>query len=107
MVLAMKKYLSMAAMLFISSCAISHTVNSENFKKRWEESLNDSAVSWWYVGESASAYYLTEKWIFNHYSYEVPKTMITLVGIKEMEPCKSCEGINLKVGNVKFNQAGL
>src|SRR5690349_5503840 len=99
----MKKYLSsVAAVALVSSCAISHTMDAANFKSRWENSLNHSAVSWWYAGESTGAYNLTEEWVLNHYSYEVPKTMITLVGIKKMEPCKSCEGVNLKVENVKF-----
>ena len=91
------------ATILAASCSISHQKDASEFKGRWEDSGNHSAVSWWYVGESSSTYYLAEKWILNHYSYEIPKTMITLVGIKEMEPCKSCEGINLKVENVKFN----
>jgi hypothetical protein len=100
----LKKYISFVAAIFLAaSCSISNHKDASEFKGRWEESGNHSAVSWWYVGESENTYYLKEKWPLDHYSYAIPKTMITLVGIQKMEPCKFCEGINLKVWNVKFN----
>jgi hypothetical protein len=81
--------------------------DATEFKSRWEDSKQNSAVSWWYVGETSGFYYLTEKWKFNHYSYEVPKTMINLVDVEAFDPCKSCKGTNLKSENIKYINSDL
>ena len=97
------KRISPAIIFFLlCSCAISNVKDKSEFKERWIESKRHAAVSWWYAGETEVAYYITEKWLIHHYSYEIPKTMIALTGIESFPPCKACKGRNLKMGNIKF-----
>ncbi len=89
---------------FISSCALSGIKSFSEFKSRWEDSENHSAVSWWYVGETDSLYFINEQWVLMKYHYEIPKSEITLEGVSKMSPCSLCKGVNLKINNVIFNE---
>ena len=89
----------------LASCSVSSVKSVSDFKENWESSKNNSAVSWWYVGESDYAYFVTEKYPLRHYSYELPKTGFVLKGVSKMEPCKACKackGVNLKAGQVIY-----
>lgn len=102
------KRISLTFLIFLlCSCAISNVKDKSEFRERWIESKRHTAVSWWYAGETEIAYYITEKRLINHYSYEIPKTMIKLVDIEKFSPCKACKGKNLKFDNIKFLEKGL
>lgn len=88
----------------MASCSVIEVKKASEFKQNWESANKNSAVSWWYVGETDSAYYLTEKYPFKRYSYEVPKTLIILQGVQKMKPCKRCKGLNLKYAHVLYTE---
>jgi hypothetical protein len=103
-----RKTISVIAVAFlVASCSLSGFEESSQFKERWNDSLNHTVVSWWYIGETNEFYFIKEKWGIRSYNYELPKSQITIKNVPTMAPCSFCEGINLKANNVKFNEAKL
>lgn len=89
-------------LLLMCSCSINAVRPASVFQVNWESSVKNSSVSWWYVGESDTVYFITEKHLFKSYSYEVPKKLIFLVGVPKKEPCKDCEGVKLNYDNIVY-----
>lgn len=99
-----KKIAALFTVLALASCTVSEVKPASEFKQNWESANKNSAVSWWYFGETETSYFITEKFPLKHTSYEVPKTLITLEGVPQMEPCKSCKGFNLKYEHVVYTE---
>lgn len=93
--------------LAMASCTVSGVKSVSEFEQSWESSGKNSAVSWWYVGETDNMYFLTEKHPLAEHRYELPKTEFTLKGITSMPPCKACKGQNLRAGQVIYHDQPL
>ena len=74
-----------------------------SFKKKWEESGQHSAVSWWYLGEKDNYFYIVEKWISEEYNYKVDKKYIEVVLDQPKEfILDEDQWLNLKTRHIKF-----
>lgn len=94
--------IALLALISVASCSVIEVKKASEFKQNWESANKNNAASWWYMGETDSAYYLTEKYPFKRCSYVAPKTLIILQGVQKMEPCKRCKGFNLKYEHVLY-----
>jgi len=94
-----KLTIALVLMLFLSSCITMK--NSGEFSDRWVDSKNHSAVSWWYLGESETDYYIKEKWPIKSYKYIISKSEIKIIGVDAFSPCQLCKGVNLKTRNIE------
>jgi len=89
--------------ILLSACKEATPIDGAAFKEQWVESGKHSAVSWWYVGESADHYLVTKKWPTKSTVYSIPKKAVTIKGIQSFQSNSGKEPVNLKNHNVVFN----
>ena len=65
----------------LNSCAGDDPRGTDEFIDSWEESPKNSAVSYWYTGDSEGRYVIVEKWPDKSLTYHVDKSRIRIVGI--------------------------
>ncbi len=88
--------------LVLAACKDATPIDGPSFKKLWDGADNNSAVSWWYVGESQSRYVLAEKWPTTTNTYSVSKRVIEINGIPPFKNESGNNPVNLKKENVLF-----
>ncbi|HOO46528.1 MAG TPA: hypothetical protein PLM29_09885 [Deltaproteobacteria bacterium] len=90
------------SLLVITGCKEPAAIDGNAFKDLWQESVQHSAISWWYVGETDSHFFIAEKWPTKYTIYQLSKNEITLIGIKPFQPKSGFEPVNLKSDNITF-----
>jgi len=85
-----------------SGCNDVISIDSASFKKLWNDSINNSSVSWWYLGESDNQYYVAEKWPTKKTTYSISKKDLAFEGISLFEFASGNKPINLKNENILF-----
>ena len=101
----MRNIILLAAFCFtilLSACKEATPIDGSAFKEQWEESGKHSAVSWWYVGESADSYLIAEKWPTKKTVYSISKQAVTIKDIQSFKSNSDNEPVNLKSHNVVF-----
>jgi hypothetical protein len=88
--------------VLLLSCQQQQEVSTARFSALWQESYNNTAATWWYLGEDEAYFFLEEKTPVEVRSYKVPKDSIELIDINRVKHGKSEEPVNLKVQNVEF-----
>ena len=94
-----------AAILFsalLISCAGDDPKGTDEFIFSWEESLGNSAVSYWYTGEANGRYEIVEKWSDRSLTYHVDKDRVRIVGIYTLARPGDDISLNLKRENVEI-----
>ena len=89
-------------MILLTACSSQTVRDAEVFRENWRASGNNSTYGFWYIGETATTYYISEDRIISSILYEVPKETILVKGVKPIAPCKSCRGENLHNENILF-----
>jgi hypothetical protein len=74
----------------------------EEFHVSWGSAPGNSAVSFWYVGESDTTYSIEERWPTKSVNYVVKKDRLRLVGIELYSVGSGEAPTNLKESNVEF-----
>jgi len=100
----LKIFILLSTLIFLSACEERFEESSATIlKQKWDESMNHSAASWWYAGESNTHYFLIGKRPLESTGYKVSKMEIT-VSVKNPQPfpVPESELINLKVGQLVF-----
>lgn len=79
------------------------TIRGAELKVRWERSLRDTAVSWWYAGQDSEYHYFLEKRPLAERGFRVPRPEVNLADSVQMPLTHdSASWINLKVGDIQF-----
>lgn len=64
----------LCASIFLTACNPKPVIiNSDDLNKKLNESHQNSAVSWWYLGEKDSFHYIVEKYPFQASYYKIEK----------------------------------
>ena len=88
--------------LLLVACEDGQEVSARRFAGIWQESYNNAAISWWYLGEDEKFFYLEEKRPSEEQLYKVPKSHIVINGIVRVRHGKSKKPVSLKTRNVEF-----
>ncbi len=91
--------------IVLQACTSTKAAHTSRFFHSWKYSLNNSAVSFWYIGETERYYYIEERRPFVNYIYVLSKRDVEISKVAKMFPCKSvhsCTATNLKSDMVKF-----
>jgi hypothetical protein len=102
----MKKFhivLSLVLALMLFSCSTFQSVNATDLAARFEASANNTAVSWWYLGETQYYYLLAEKRPGKVTTFRVGKEKVKLNGIDPFMPGMK-ESVRLKRENIRFDE---
>jgi len=91
--------------LLLSGCNGVTSLNEEQFSDRWKSSEMNSAVSWWYLGESENQYFVSDNIPLEKNNYTVSKNAVSIIGIEVFKYKSGKEPVNLKNINVIFNQS--
>lgn len=69
-----KFFTILCASVFLAACNPKLvSINSDDLNKKLNESHQNSAVSWWYLGEKDSFHYIVEKYPFQASYYKIEK----------------------------------
>jgi len=78
-------------------------IDSNEFQYKFEDSINHSAVSWWYLGENDDFYFIIEKWPFKARAYKIDKNQVYFfIGKPKKLTFVVWEWVNLKRHHVSF-----
>lgn len=93
-------------LLIINTYGCSKTfrqIDSNEFQYKFEDSINHSAVSWWYLGENDDFYFILEKWPFKVRAYKINKNQVNIfIGKPKKLTFVVWEWVNLKRHHVSF-----
>lgn len=79
------------------------TITAEPLRERWEASMQDSAVGWWYAGENDEHYYLVETRPLEQHAYMVSKEDVELSGVERKALSRNdADWSNLKRDQIRF-----
>ena len=77
--------------------------DTEQFATSWSESMQNSAVSYYYDGETDDYYRIVEKWPNKKLvTYHVSKDAVVLTDVPRHESNSGNLGIPLKYANLRF-----
>ena len=93
---------TIAIAFLIAGCKEAVPLDKSSFQSKWEDSINHSAVSWWYLGETAENYFIAEDRASTKTMYSIEKGAILLKGITSFEFDSGNSPINLKNENIEF-----
>ena len=96
---------SCAVILFsalLISCSGDDPKGTDEFIESWEESPNNSAVTYWYTGEAEGRYVIVERWSDRSLTYHVDKGRVRVVGIYTLARAGEEISLNLKRENVEI-----
>jgi len=98
------KFIILLSFLFIalSGCKGPTPIDGKLLKEKWVASSQNSAVSWWYLGENKEQYFISEKWPTEEVVYIVSKDMVMIKGVNSVQFDSGIEPVNLKESNVIF-----
>lgn len=96
----------MVVILFVGCEEKFIQIDSKELRVKWDASRKHSAVSWWYLGEKDSMYYLLEKWPMKKNGFKINKSQLgLLIENPEMElTLDSVYWINLKTNHLVFKK---
>ena len=78
-------------------------VESNELEKAWLASNEDSAVSWWYLGEEGDFEYFVRKTPLKKEGYKIAVGGVRLTIERRPLTFRRDEWVNLKVGHLEFN----
>lgn len=88
---------------FLVGCSFGfQEISGEELKEKLNGSIINSAVSYWYVKEDDSYYYIDEDWITNSNKYKISKEDIEIDLSFREERQKRGSKINLKNNDIMF-----
>ena len=87
-------------MLVTAGCASFKTI--DEFKKQWNQSISNSAESWWYLGESSEAYYLLQSNPAHKSKYKISKEKLKITGVLPFSYKEGLPPVNLKSENLQL-----
>jgi hypothetical protein len=88
--------------VLVTACDSAEHMNAVMFKGVWHESKKQSEVTWFYLGESGSNYYIKKISAGDEKVLKVSKQALNLKGIKTFE-YGSSQSIQIRTGNLSFN----
>mgnify|MGYP001814312292 FL=1 len=92
-----------ALSLLLASCSSDlEPVNGLQFARVWQDSYDDTSITWWYTGEDEEYFYLEEKWPDREVSYIVPKSFIVISGISRTPGRMAPEPVSISRNNLEF-----
>ena len=93
----------LALCLLLVSCSSElEPLNGLQFARVWQDSYDDTSITWWYTGEDEEYYYLEEKWPGREVSYMVPKAFIVISGIDRTPGRKAPGPVSITRNNLEF-----
>ena len=102
----MKKFhivVSVVLALTLSGCSTFQSVNATDLAARFDASVNNTAVSWWYLGETQYFYLLAEKRPGKVTTFRVGKEKVKLHGVEPFMPGMK-ESVRLERENIQFDE---
>ena len=93
---------TIAIAFLVASCKEAVPLDKTTFQVKWEDSVNHTAVSWWYLGENQENYFVAERGPTVEAVYSIGKQAIHINGIELFEFDTGKNPINLKFENVEF-----
>ncbi len=99
-------FLLISIIFIIIGCAKNfRQIDSKEFQEKFEDSINNSAVSWWYLGENDDFYFIIEKWIFEVKTYKIDKNQLNIFIEKPKKiTFVVWQWVNLKHHHVSFKK---
>lgn len=95
-------FATIVAASLVISCKEAVPLDKPTFQAKWEDSINHTAVSWWYLGETDENYFIAEKWPSKETVYSIEKQAIKINGITSFEFDSGEKPLNLKNENIEF-----
>ena len=93
-----------AITFMVIGCKEAVPLDKSSFQAKWEESINHSAVSWRYLGETTKHYFIAEDSALTKTIYSIEKEAVRIIGITSFEYDSGNSPINLKNENIVFQQ---
>ena len=93
---------TIAIAFLVASCKEAVPLDKSAFQAKWEGSVNHTAISWWYLGETKENYFIAEKWPAKETIYSIGKQAIHLKGIESFEFDSGKKPLILKNENIEF-----
>jgi hypothetical protein len=73
------KICTICLVLFTSGCGIRFKeTNIVNLKIKWGNAVNNTAISWWYLGEEDDCYFVIEENFLKRNGYKVKKSDVSI-----------------------------
>jgi len=100
----MRAFLTIVAvttLVAILGCNEARRISASELETRLAQTKMQSAVSWWYLGETPSDYLFSEKWPTKKETFLVNKGKFKLVGLQPFAKGENAP-VNVKVNNFVF-----
>ncbi len=96
--------LAITTIVILGGCEEKFTkIDSKELKIKWDDSVNHTAVSWWYLGENENFHFIVEKWIMEKNAYKIDKQQLdVLLNHPHKFIYNESEWINLKIHHLFF-----